>query len=189
MSNNLSESENQHDKKQGAPLLTVKEVASLVDESVHVVRNWLKEFKTYIPLEKSDAGYNLFNEQAINVIQTIKELHRKNGYSIKQIEHYLMTGGKEFVPRPSPAAEELLANELKEIRSNMKEIHNMLEQQEKFNRALVEKLDKQQQYIDESIKSRDEILMKTIRELQETKRIEAAKEEENPNKKWWKFWN
>jgi hypothetical protein len=53
------------------------------------------------------------------------------------------------------------------------------EMQEQFNKKLLERLDEQQKYIEERLNNRDEMLMQSIRETQETKQLLlAAKEEE-----------
>lgn len=60
------------------------------------------------------------------------------------------------------------------------------EQQENFNKELIEQLKKQQSYIENSLLERDKKLMEALRETQETRKLIAAAEE---NKKpWWKFW-
>lgn len=55
------------------------------------------------------------------------------------------------------------------------EEHN--KRQEAFNQELLHQLQKQQQYIQESLERRDKTLMETVREMQETKRLTAATEE------------
>lgn len=51
------------------------------------------------------------------------------------------------------------------------------EKQEQFNRTLLERLDQQQQYIEERLNKRDETLVQSLREVQETKKLIAAAEE------------
>ncbi|MET3322373.1 UNVERIFIED_ORG: transposase-like protein [Peribacillus simplex] len=53
----MNKSENPGDEKQDENLdkgFTVKEVASFIDETPNVIRNWFKELRQYIPHEKSD---------------------------------------------------------------------------------------------------------------------------------------
>lgn len=144
----------------GEKLYKVKEVATLIGESDNVVRHWLKDLEAYIPTERSDAGYHLFGQKAVQVLRTIQRLNREQRYSIKQIEHYLATGGDELAPTaqlPDRAVDELA------------EIKTMMEQQQQFNAALLERLDQQQQYIERALQRRDEQLMSTLRALQEAK--------------------
>lgn len=172
-SNNLGK-ENPNNN-QDEVLLTVKEVAVTIEESTDVVRNWIKSLKNHIPLQKNESGYNVFNNEALERMKFIKELHRDRNYSMKQIEHYFNTDGKAFVPAPKQTTDEILANELKLI-------HDELKLQKEFNKVLLDRLDQQQQYLDERLNDRDKQLMANIRELQEQKQIAAAIEK-TPEKK------
>ncbi|WP_375143435.1 MerR family transcriptional regulator [Domibacillus sp. A3M-37] len=86
---NLSEnlSENLEDMR-----LTVKEAANYVNESPGVVRNWLRELKSYIPTMQGDNGYHYFDQRALERLMLIRQLNRDQHYSIKQIEYYFATG-------------------------------------------------------------------------------------------------
>lgn len=63
--------------------MTVKEVALCLDESPNVIRNWMKELKTYIPLEKNESGYNIFDEKAPAKPNILKNTDAKNKGSNK----------------------------------------------------------------------------------------------------------
>lgn len=167
MSENLSEK-----------TLKVKDVANLLQENPGVIRNWMRELKPYIPLIKDDNGYNLFTEEAIAVMKQIKEMHRDRNYSIKQIEHYFSTGGKNYIVVPDKTTEEVLAERLNDIEVR-------LENQEKFNETLLNRLIEQEKQFNSRLEERD----KHIEQLQESKEAVGEEKEENENKKaWWKFW-
>lgn len=161
--------------------MTVKEVALYIDESPNVVRNWMKELRVYIPLEKNESGYNVFNEKALETMKVIKQLHRSQNYSIRQIEHYFATGGESIKPVPSKEVGEILAEELKELRNEVSRLREYSEKQEEFNKLLIEQLQKQQEYIDNKLEKRDQQLLETIREVQETKSLTAS----NKQKSFW----
>lgn len=188
----MNKTENQGDsrdhKNLDIPLLTVKEVASLLDETVHVIRNWLKDFRNHIVTVRNEAGYNLFDEKAIEVLRTIQRLHREHGYSTKQIEYYFSTGGKEFVPKPTPGMEDHINQELREIRTTMLAMQEQLRNQEQFNQLLTQKLDNQNSYIQESLKKRDEQLLLTMNEVLEKKKLDAVTQDQEIKKKWYQFW-
>ncbi|MGG0412011.1 hypothetical protein [Peribacillus simplex] len=66
----MNKSENLSGEKQAGNLdkgFTVKEVASFIDETPNVIRNWFKELRQYIPHEKSDKGngYNIYKREGI----------------------------------------------------------------------------------------------------------------------------
>lgn len=173
MSKNLGKSDNPSNRNLGnnssERLLKVKEIAALLNESDNVIRNWIKELKNYIPIQKNEVGYQLFDDKAIEVMQTIHHLHRDRGYTVRQIELYLASGGKEL-PYTPPAGPD--------VWKKLIEVEELLKQQNEFNQALVDRLDRQQEFIEKSIKDRDEQLMNTIRALQEGKK----------NHSWLKFW-
>jgi DNA-binding transcriptional MerR regulator len=126
------------------PLLRINEVAAEVGETVNVVRNWVQMLKQHIPLIKNDIGTNLFDEAAVQVIRRIQQLHRVQKFSMKQIDHNLATGGKQF-----GSVDQVLVD-----KSELEEIKGMLQRQLEFNQALAERLDQQEQ----ASKQRDEKL-------------------------------
>lgn len=163
--------ENKSEKEQVK--LTVKEAAEVIGESSTTIRNWLRELKPYIPLQKAENGYNLFDEESLNALRQIKKLHREQGYSINQVKTYFDTGGEVFKP----------VNKEEQIQKDIEELKEQMKKQQEFNKALVEKLEKQQRYIDEKLNERDRKLMEHIREEQETRKQLAIAMEEKEKKK------
>lgn len=78
-------------------LISISDLAKMLGESVYVLRNWIRDLRPHIPIYKNDNGHNLFNEEAVQVLSIIKQLHRNNGYSMKEIEYYLVTNGKRKI--------------------------------------------------------------------------------------------
>jgi hypothetical protein len=72
------------------------------------------------------------------------------------------------------------------MKMNTDLIQSLIEQQTKeiieANRALVQKMDEQQKYIEERLNKRDELLLQSIRESQETKKLLLAAQEEEREK-------
>lgn len=140
-------------EKPSEKLLTVKETANMIEETPSVVRNWMKDLKPYIPLQKNESGYNVFNQEAIEIMKRIKQMHREQNYSIKQIEHYLATGGEAYQPVPEKGTGVVLAEELKEMRQEMAELKEYSRKQTEFNQQLIERLNQQHDYIKSNIES------------------------------------
>jgi DNA-binding transcriptional MerR regulator len=164
---------NKVEKRQIA--LTVKEVSDVINENPNVVRNWMRELKDYIPLYKGENGYNLFNEEALDVIKKIKSLHRNQHYSINQIKTYFDNDEEIFKP----------VNDQEVLKDDIKEIKEELRQQKEFNKTLIEKLDLQQRYIEQRLNERDQVLLHSIKEIQEQKRLTAVTEQEHEKKSFW----
>lgn len=170
LSKNNNTGEEKIDEKHSEVLLTVKEAAKAIGESPYVLRNWMRELKTHIPTIQGENGYNYFDEKALERIKLIQEMNRDRGYSIKQIEYHLATNGEYIKPEPMPDASDKLMEEINKL-------HEKMERQEEFNKLLVQKLEEQSQYIDSSLKKRDQHLLETMKEMQTTKQETAASQE------------
>lgn len=81
-----------------------------------------------------------------------------------------------------------------EMNRSMLEMEKRLsEQAEKRNKQIEESIEQHNERVEKRLEARDESLMKTLREIQEAKKlmqeyreeIAAAKENKKP---WWKFW-
>lgn len=168
----MSKTDNQvHDKQDSPHLLTVKGVADELNESPHVIRNWLKDLKAHIPTEKGSNKYNYFDKEGIKKLSQIQSMFREQGYSIKQIDYYLATGEDPLKIESIPPQEK------NELLQKIDGIEESLKQQQEFYKALLDKFDKQQQYIDNSIKVRDERLLEHLNNLQQAKLETAATKE------------
>jgi DNA-binding transcriptional MerR regulator len=162
---------------------TVKEVASFIDETPNVIRNWFKELRQYIPHEKNANGYNVFKQEGIQRFKEIKSLHREQNWSIRQIEHYFATDGESFKPEPEKTAGEMLAEEIRSLREEIQAlrtdnqvIKEQLEQQKGFNQALMEQL----QQHDRGSLERHKRLTQSLKEsMEQRKQIAAAAENLN----------
>ena len=142
----LTENEDLCSEKLDDLRLTVKQAAKYVNENPGVIRNWLRELKSFIPTIQGDNGYHYFNQSALERLLLVKQLSREQNYSIKQIEYHLATGGKDLKPEPTPEASEIILKDLSIIK-------NKLELQEQFNQVLVKQLEKQQQHMDHQSKN------------------------------------
>jgi DNA-binding transcriptional MerR regulator len=133
----------------GVENFTVSQAAQHIGESVHVVRNWLKDLREHIPAEKSPAGYNLFNQDGIKVLKDIKYMVRGQNLTTKQIEGILSAAGSAV------------------------EIEDIQESNVVTEDVLKELLDKQRLEFENFIRKRDEqmsVLLLEIRELRDEKR-------------------
>lgn len=70
----------------------------------------------------------------------------------------------------------------------LEDFKDFKENQENFNKELLNQLQKQQEYISDKLEERDQKLMLTLKETMETKRQFAITSAEVSKKRWWKFW-
>jgi DNA-binding transcriptional MerR regulator len=190
----MNKSENQGEENRDENLdngFTVKEVASFINETPNVIRNWFKELRQYIPHVKNDNGYNVYKREGIERFKEIKALHREQNWSMKQIEHYFATGGESFKLEPEKKNGELITEELKAIREEMaalreenKQMKEQLNNQETFNKEFVipgiQQIKGEVSSIRGSIE-RDKELDESNRAAKEAKQLIAAANE-NPDK-------
>ncbi|MYL22041.1 MerR family transcriptional regulator [Halobacillus litoralis] len=120
---------------------TVKEVATYLDETPNVIRNWFKELRKYVPHEKSSNGYNIYKQEGIERFKEIQSLHREQNWSMKQIEYYFATGGESFRPEPEKTSGELLAEELRALRQEISALRE-------DNKSIKKQLDHQDMRMD-----------------------------------------
>jgi DNA-binding transcriptional MerR regulator len=161
--------------------LKVKEVAALLNETPAIIRNWVRDYKGLIPIEKAETGYNLFPAEAVEVLRTIQRMARQQGYSTRQIEAFLRTG---VIASAGAATEEVAASgvavdpaaasvEIAELRGMVQQLLDSQQRQEEFNRQLVERLDRRDRQLTEYISER---------------RLEIKQQEiEQQRRPWWKF--
>ncbi|WP_336791135.1 helix-turn-helix domain-containing protein [Paenibacillus sp. MMO-177] len=149
--------------------LRVNELSSELGESAHVIRNWIKEFRTFIPIEKAENGYNLFPPEAVEVFKTIQRLHRQQGFSTRQIEHFLAgTGGEEVAAAAEVAAPAAATSaEVAELKAMIAALSEQQRKQEEFNRELLNRLEQRDKVITEYITERRQLMLEEQQKPQE----------------------
>lgn len=133
---------------------TVSQVANEIGESVYTVRNWIRDFRSYIPITKADNGYNQFNQDAINIIKDIQRMYRQQKLSTKQITA-ILSGAS--IPSADP---------IRKTDAIIDEIKKMQQQQADFNAAIIDRLDRQQA----AIEQRDQQLTLLMRSMIDDKK-------------------
>lgn len=139
--------------------LTVSQAAGEIGETVHVLRNWMKEFKDFLPLEKSEGGYNLFTQDAIDVLQKIKRLHREENLSTRQIVAILSGAEK---PKATEDEEKALVT--------VETLRGLLEEQRTFNIAMLQRIEDQQKSFEDFVQRRDAQVLLMLNEMEERKK-------------------
>lgn len=128
----------------------------------------------------------LFSDKDIFVLSQFKILVQDKNLSItnaaaiiaaKYSEDILFESGTEKERNLStPSNDPFVHETLKELKTEMEQLKDM-------NRMLLAKLDEQHEYIDKRLNKRDELLMQSMRESQETKQLLLAAQEERKKRK------
>lgn len=127
----------------------------------------------------NEHGHRLYSDTDLVVLRKMIEHKDKSAMTLKQAAQAVVAWQKNTSVSDAVTSQERY-NDL------LQEFADFKEQQNNFNKALLERLDKQQNYIENSVAERDRNLMETLKELQDTKKqIAAAVDNE---KKWWQFW-
>jgi DNA-binding transcriptional MerR regulator len=177
----------------GNQWFTVSQVEEKTGIPHQTIRRYIKIHGHHLNLKKQHKSY-LFNEKSIKVILQIRSLYSE-GLNSDQVDDALSRSGVPLTVSVSDGDEQVnvnLAETLLELKRDVNLLHEQLREQQEINKALVhqlaeqnEQMKKQQQYLDEKLSRRDEALLQSLRQLQETKRLIAAGENK---KKWWQFW-
>lgn len=157
---------------------TITELAEKTSIPDTTIRRYIQKFNEFFP-HKGGSRSRRYEEVSVKILVRIKNLF-DSGYETDQVDATLrnefpmvVDGDKQEVMEFTPTlatAEDI--NEIKEA----------LKQQNEFNQLLLEKLESQERYIKESLEKRDQVLMESLRTMQEDKKllleVAAAHEEE-----------
>ncbi|AYV66794.1 MULTISPECIES: MerR family transcriptional regulator [Niallia] len=127
-------------KEENSKLLSVKEAAEYINEGPGVVRNWLRELKTLIPVIIGENGYRYFDQKSLDILVKVKQMRNEKQMSLRQIEDELT--------RPLPASIPIATEATEKILQDLQTIKEELELQKNFNQVLVQQLKKQQEHIE-----------------------------------------
>lgn len=141
---------------------------------------------------KNSVGHRIFYKKDVEIIRKIVDLKNSSSLTLNQSVKTILDSDIEDIEG---------INDVADIDSITKPDYNKLLQafttfkddQQQFNKQLIDQLQKQQDYIKNSIDERDKKLMLAIKESMEIRRQIASAEEEKENTKkpkssWWHFW-
>ncbi|MFJ5625626.1 DUF3967 domain-containing protein [Peribacillus loiseleuriae] len=174
---------------------TPKEMSLTLDIGDSTLRKWA------IALEKS--GYEFiridnnrrFVDTDVVTLRHFKELVQVHGMQLNNAAMVVIDrfGKGPLQKRTGIVPAETEKNERDLDRSDNEVVTKLLnyiekqeerfKKQEDFNEKLIERLDQQQAYIENSVKRRDELLMQNMRESQENKKLLLAAQEERKKRK------
>ncbi|MED0675257.1 DUF3967 domain-containing protein [Aneurinibacillus thermoaerophilus] len=176
---------------------STNEIATLLQIGDSTLRKWCIELeKNGYHFIRDDNDNRAFVDHDVIVLRQLQEMTRGRKTTIgtaamliaERFKHDDRTDRTGGVPIDLSRSNERYNTLLEEVKNTRQEFADYRTKQEAFNQALLEQLKKQQEYIEKSIKARDEQLMKAIREIQEARLQLAAAEQEKKKKKWWRFW-
>ena len=148
-------------------LLNIKE--STLRKYAILLQNAGYQFRT------NAKGSRDYLEQDVIVIKRLIEVKNNRDMTLESAVNSVLAWVKE-----SSMAVTVIDKDAERERygDDIKELKEMVVNQSKLLKDLMEQLHKQQKYIDERLEQRDSMLMQSLREVQETKKLMIAAEEE-----------
>ncbi|APH07205.1 DUF3967 domain-containing protein [Bacillus weihaiensis] len=166
--------------------LSSKEVSSILDIGDSTLRKWCIaiEEQDYF-FSRTDGNRRLFFSRDLELLRNYRKYVQVQNISMSNAAKLVVEGLNGIVEQENEV--ENKKNTVLSDRSNNEVIDRLMnyieqqeerqKQQEEFNKALLNKLDEQQKYIEERLNKRDDALMQSLREVQETRKLIAAAEE------------
>jgi DNA-binding transcriptional MerR regulator len=160
---------------------STKDIANIVGIASPTVRKYAqaleKEGYTFI---KNENGFRIFTDNDIQIFEQMKQMSNESGMNVYRIASILVNQQTQnetnTIHSESEVATPARNKSEKETLSDIERIDRRYESLLKEIQELKEMMMLQQKYIDERLEKRDEILMQSIRSLQEQKQtlLEAS---------------
>ncbi|ARJ26051.1 hypothetical protein B7492_34020 (plasmid) [Bacillus mycoides] len=160
-------------------------------------------------VKKDNRGRRQYTDSDIMVIEKLIELSKHDGMTLEKAAKMIAQQIEKVNPdliKEEPEDTSLIPFHIQEqlqqqynvmaqeMNQSMLAMEKRLsEQAERSSEEIKESIDQHNERVEKRLEARDETLMKTLREMQEAKRmmqefrdeVAAAKEKKKP---WWKFW-
>lgn len=166
--------------------LTVRDMTNRLNIGDSTLRKWCLSLEEHgYNFYRTDQNKRIFTQQDLIVLQQFQKLVQEKNMSMNNASLVVTTKHQKAPFSDETEIEQ--ENNVPSMRSDNQFIERLMtyiehqeerqKQQEQFNKALLERLDQQQKYIEERLNKRDETLIQSLREVQETKKLIAAAEE------------
>jgi DNA-binding transcriptional MerR regulator len=156
-----------------ATKLTSKDVAARLGIEAVTVRKYSKLLESHgYSFDRDTKGWRLYNKNDLSAIEYLYKMSKIDGHSLKKAAEHIAN-----LYRSNLA----ISQSDTPIQDDQKHaLLQFIKQQEEFNKKILERIE----LFEQRQQERDEMLMRSLRESQETQKMLAAARE----KKWWQFW-
>lgn len=164
--------------------LTITELAEQTNIPDTTIRRYIAKFPDFFTF-KGGSRSRRYEDTAIKVLVRIKNLYDA-GYETDQVDAFLRKEFAVIIDGDKEVEDNDKATPTLATAEDIADIKQALQQQQKFNKQLLEKLEQQERYIKESLERRDRQLMESLKIMQEERKalIEAATSKEKSS-----FWS
>lgn len=157
--------------------LSISQLSAVTGIPETTVRRYTNKFMKYFRYEKRSRGKK-FHPSSVELLNRIASLYASD-YEAVEIERLLE---RDFPMTIDDNQEPTIQPPVKSIEQQFNEFR---EQQEDFNKQLLQQITQQQEYIKNSLEKRDRELTETMNKMLESKKEIVSTQE---SKKWWRFW-
>ena len=171
---------------------TTSNVASMFGVHHNTVRKWVSVLeKRGYAIKHEQRGkvqVKLFNEEDIEVLRIIHEVVKNPNVSLEQAVTLAIEATVQPDERGANAVEvaSVSPEPVPSVEARLKIHAQQLQAQLAFNKELVDRLERNQRFIEESIKRRDEQLTQVLRVLTEAASAKATEvEDPTPKRRRW----
>lgn len=159
-----------------------KDVAFALDAGDSTIRKWCiaLEEEGYF-FSRTDNNRRVFFERDLVVLRHFQKLVQVQNMSMQNAARIVAPRFKE-----QPSEQKNSENGVPSIRYDdgvLEKVFDEIEQLKNLNVQLLKRLDEQQTYIEERLSKRDAVLMESLREVQETKKLMIEQKAEEEKKK------
>ena len=172
--------------------ITTSNVASMFGVHHNTVRKWVSvlEKRGYAIKHEKRGKLNvkLFNEEDIEVLRAIHEGIKNPNVSLEQAVTLAMEANVQSDERAANAVlvTSVSSETVPSVKARLKIHDQQLQAQLAFNKELVDRLERNQRFIEESIKRRDEQLTQALRGLTEAASSKATEvDDSKPKRRKW----
>lgn len=167
-------------------LMNPSDVCALLDIKESTLRKYAGILKNAgYEFHVNDKGQRGYFDKDVVVLRRFLEVKASSDMTLEQAANAVIS----WVEQSDMSLRVIRESEIEKRYSNdISELKETIEKQNELLQALMQKMDRQQDYIDQSMEERDKKLMESIRISQETKQLliesEAAKDEERTKSFW-----
>lgn len=164
------------------------QVAEKLNIQPSTLRKWslILEEKGY-DFHRNENDRRGYFEEDLKALVEYKNLTKKKNINLEHAAEIIVKKFKSEPKDPEKTSVVGFESSTKKLEDKLEELTEYVKKQDQFNQELLRRLEKQQDFISNSIIERDKILLETIKEMQERKRLESASiEEETPKESFWK---
>lgn len=134
---------------------------------------------------KNSAGHRIFFKRDVEILRKIVDLKNLGSLTLNEAVKTILESDIEDITAVEPISPDYT--------KLLEEFAVFKKEQTDFNQKLIEQLQKQQDYIKNSIEDRDSKLVLALKESMETRRqiaavAEVIATEKSKKNSWWKFW-